>query len=128
MATKLSLRQISDIDNLPFYFKKADEMDVTDNNIVLNFNENTSMSATSIGAGISIQDGDGVNKTVNLNIVNTRSLTSESISNTEYSGDTGYQNRAWITQLKDIVLSSNENLTDGLRVIKEKDFLDGGEF
>jgi hypothetical protein len=31
MATKLSLRQIEDIDNLPFYFKKAGEMDIEDN-------------------------------------------------------------------------------------------------
>lgn len=128
MATKLSLRQIADIDNLPFYFRKADEMDIEDNNVVFNFKENINMSGTSIGAGFTIQDGDGINSNVNFNIINVRSLNQEHINQSEYDGDNGYNNRAWITQLNDIIIASNSGLTEGYRVIKEKDLLDGGEF
>ena len=128
MSTKLSLRQIADIDNLPFYFKKADEMDVQDNNVVFNYNIEENMSGTSIGAGITIQDGDGINSDVNFNIINVRSLNAEHIDPSEYDGDTGHNNRAWITQLNDIIISANNEMTTGYRVIKEKDFLDGGEF
>ena len=95
MATKLSLRQIADIDDLPFYFKKADEMDVQDNNVVFNFNTEVNTSGTSIGAGFTIQDGDGINSNVNFNVINVRSL--DGIDQGEYSGDTGYDNRGWIT-------------------------------
>jgi hypothetical protein len=128
MATKLSLRQIADIDNLPFYFKKADEMDVEDNNVVFNYKLGENMSNTSIGAGFTIQDGDGINSPVNFNIINVNSLDLEHIDNSEYSDSTGYSNRAWITQLNDIIVSSNSGLTTGFRVIKEKDTLDGGQF
>lgn len=126
MSTKLSLRQIADIDNLPFYFKKADEMDVQDNNVVFNFNSETNTSGTSIGAGFTIQDGDGINSNVNFNVINVRSL--DGIDQGEYSGDTGYDNRGWITQLNDLIIGANSGLTTGYRVIKEKDSLDGGEF
>jgi hypothetical protein len=126
MGTKLSLRQIADIDNLPFYFKKADEMDVEDNNIVFNFKENTNMSGTSIGAGFTIQDGDGINSDVNFNIINVKNI--QNINTSEYNGNNGFQNRGWITQLNDIIIGSNSGLTTGYRVIKEKDSLDGGEF
>jgi len=128
MGTKLSLRQIEDIDNLPFYFKKADEMDVEDNNIIFNYKDNINMSGTSIGAGFTIQDGDGIDSDVNFNIINIKSLTSEHINKSEYTGDNGFSNRAWITQLSDIIVSSNNDLTVGYRVVKEKDTLDGGEY
>lgn len=128
MATKLSLRQIEDIDNLPFYFKKAGEMDIEDNNIIFNYKENVNMSGTSIGAGFTIQDGDGINSDVNFNIINVNSLNSEHINQSEYTSNIGYSNRGWITQLNDIIIGSNNNLTTGYRVIKEKDLLDGGEF
>ena len=128
MGTKLSLNQIRDIDNLPFYFKKADEMDIEDNNVIFNYKQNSNMSGTSLGAGFTIQDGDGINNSVNFNVTNVRGLNSELIDQTEYTGDNGYQNRGWITQLNDIILSSNSGLTTGFRVIKEKDTLDGGEF
>lgn len=126
MGTKLSLKQIADIDNLPFYFKKADEMDVQDNNVVFNFKENTNMSGTSIGAGFTIQDGDGINSPVNFNVINIKSI--NTIDTSEYDGDQGYNNRGWITQLNDIVIGSDSGLTTGYRVIKEKDELDGGGF
>lgn len=128
MATKLSLRQIEDIDNLPFYFKKAGEMDIEDNNIIFNYKENVNMSGTSIGAGFTIQDGDGINSDVNFNIINVNSLNSEHINQSEYTNNIGYSNRGWITQLNDIIIGSNNDLTTGYRVIKEKDLLDGGEF
>jgi hypothetical protein len=128
MGTKLSLNQIKDIDNLPFYFKKADEMDIEDNNVIFNYKQNENMSGTSLGAGFTIQDGDGVSGDVNFNIINVRSLESDNINQSEYNGDEGYNNRGWITQLNDIILSSNSGLTTGLRVVKEKDTLDGGEF
>ena len=126
MGTKLSLRQIADIDDLPFYFKKAEEMDVQDNNVVFNFNTETNTSGTSIGAGITIQDGDGINSNVNFNIVNVRVL--EGVDQTEYTGDLGYNNRGWITQLNDLIIGANSDLTTGYRVVKEKDLLDGGKF
>jgi hypothetical protein len=128
MGTKLSLNQIKDIDNLPFYFKMADEMDIEDNNVIFNYKQNENMSGTSLGAGFTIQDGDGVSGDVNFNIINVRSLESDNINQSEYNGDEGYNNRGWITQLNDIILSSNSGLTTGFRVVKEKDTLDGGEF
>lgn len=128
MGTKLSLKQIADIDNLPFYFKKAGEMDIEDNNIIFNYKENFNMSGTSIGAGFTVQDGDGVNSDVNFNIINVNNLNSEHVNQSEYNSDKGYNNRAWITQLNDIIVGSNTGLTTGYRVIKEKDLLDGGEF
>ena len=93
MGTKLSLNQIKDIDNLPFYFKKADEMDIEDNNVIFNYKQNENMSGTSLGAGFTIQDGDGVSGDVNFNIINVRSLESDNINQSEYNGDEGYNNR-----------------------------------
>ena len=128
MATKLSLRQIEDIDNLPFYFKKAGEMDIEDNNIILNYKENYNMSGTSIGAGFTIQDGDGVDGDVKFEIGALAPLNTPMDNVTEYSGNTGFNNRGWFTPLSDIILLSNNNLTDGFRVIKETDILDAGEY
>jgi len=128
MATKLSLRQIEDIDNLPFYFKKAGEMDIEDNNIIFNYKENYNMSGTSIGAGFTIQDGDGVDGDVKFEIGALAPLNTPMDNVTEYSGNTGFNNRGWFTPLSDIILLSNNNLTDGFRVIKETDILDAGEY
>lgn len=123
MATKLSLRQIADIDNLPFYFKRADELDISDNNIIINFNTTGNTTSTSMNSGITIQDGSGVeNGDVVFEI---RSL--NNIDNNEYPDSVGYNNRGWFTPLNDIVLGISGG-TNGFRVVKEKDFLDGGEF
>jgi hypothetical protein len=84
------------------------------------------MSGTSIGAGFTIQDGDGINSDVNFNIINVKNI--QNINTSEYNGNNGFQNRGWITQLNDIIIGSNSGLTTGYRVIKEKDSLDGGEF
>ena len=79
-------------------------MDIEDNNIIFNYKENYNMSGTSIGAGFTIQDGDGVNSDVNFNIINVNNLNSEHINQSEYNSNNGYSNRGWITQLNDIII------------------------
>ena len=107
---------------------------VEDPNITLNYNPTGNTTATSIGAGWTLQDGNGVNGgNVNLDIraLNTLTgLTSTQIpSITEYTSSTGYANRGWVTQLNDIVIrSTNVNTPNGVRVLTEFDILDGGTF
>ena len=107
---------------------------VEDNNITLNFNPTGNTTATSIGAGWTLQDGNGVNGgNVNLDIraMNTfTGLTSTQIpSITEYAGTTGYANRAWVTQLNDFVIRSTDvTKPNGVRVLAEFDILDGGQY
>ena len=107
---------------------------VEDNNITLNYNPTGNTTATSIGAGWTLQDGNGVNGgNVNLDIraMNTfTGLTSTQIpSITEYVGSTGFANRAWVTQLNDVVIRSNNVTTpNGVRVLAEFDILDGGSY
>lgn len=107
---------------------------VEDNNITLNYNPTGNTTATSIGAGWTLQDGNGVNGgNVNLDIraMNTfTGITSTQIpSITEYVGSTGYANRAWVTQLNDVVIrSTNVATPNGVRVLAEFDILDGGVY
>jgi hypothetical protein len=107
---------------------------VEDNNITLNYNPTGNTTATSIGAGWTLQDGNGVNGgNVNLDIraMNTfTGITSTQIpSIAEYGGSTGYANRAWVTQLNDVVIRSNNVTTpNGVRVLAEFDVLDGGTY
>jgi hypothetical protein len=123
MPTKLSLKQIEDIDNLPFYLKRLGELTIEDNNIVLNWSNNDTGSK-SIGAGFTIQDGDGLGNDVSFSILPLNQL---SQNNNEYISGSGSQNRGWSTQLSDIVLSNNDiNNPDGCRVIKEGDIVIGG--
>jgi hypothetical protein len=123
MPTKLSLKQIEDIDNLPFYLKRLGELTIEDNNIVLNWSNNDTGSK-SIGAGFTIQDGDGLGNDVSFSILPLNQL---SQNNNEYISGSGSQNRGWSTQLSDIVLSNNDiNNPDGYRVIKEGDIVIGG--
>jgi len=113
---------------------------VEDKNITLNWNPTGNTSSSSIQAGWTIQDGDGLDSDVNLEIVrmkNLTGLTSTEIPDvTEYAGQsTGYSNRGWITQLNDIVIRST-SITDsgvvgsinGVRVLAEFDILDGGTY
>jgi len=113
---------------------------VEDKNITLNWNPTGNTSSSSIQAGWTIQDGDGLDSDVNLEIVrmkNLTGLTSTEIPDvTEYAGQsTGYSNRGWITQLNDIVIRST-SITDsgvvgsinGVRVLAEFDILDGGSY
>ena len=107
---------------------------VEDNNITLNFNPTGNTTATSVGAGWTIQDGNGVSGgAVNLDIraMNTfTGITSTQIpSIAEYGGSTGYANRAWVTQLNDVVIrSTNVSTPNGVRVLAEFDVLDGGTY
>jgi len=107
---------------------------VEDPNIYLNYNPTGSTIATSIGAGWTVQDGNGiVSGDVNLNINRLDTLTGLTASNipsvTEYTGSTGYSNRGWVTQLNDIVIrSTNVNTPNGVRVLAEFDILDGGTY
>jgi YD repeat-containing protein len=110
------------------------ELYVEDPNITLNYNPTGNTTATSIGAGWMIQDGNGVNGgNVNLNINRLDTLTGLTVSNTpsvtEYVSATGYANRGWITQLNDIVIrSTNVSTPNGVRVLAEFDVLDGGTY
>ena len=107
---------------------------VEDNNITLNYNPTGNTTATSIGAGWTLQDGNGINGgNVNLDIraMNTfTGITSTQIpSIAEYGGSTGYANRAWVTQLNDVVIrSTNVATPNGVRVLAEFDVLDGGTY
>lgn len=113
---------------------------VEDKNITLNWNPTGSTSSTSIQAGWTIQDGDGLTGDINLEIVRMKNLTGLTVNEipdvTEYAGQsTGYANRGWITQLNDIVIRSTD-ITDtgtagsinGVRVLAEFDILDGGTY
>jgi hypothetical protein len=107
---------------------------VEDPNISLNYNPTGNTTVTSIGAGWTIQDGNGVNGgDVNLNINRLDTLTGLTASNvpsvTEYTSSTGYANRGLITQLNDIVIRSTSITTpNGVRVLAEFDVLDGGQY
>jgi hypothetical protein len=107
---------------------------VEDNNVSLNYNPTGSTIATSVGAGWTIQDGNGViGGDVNLDVraMNTfTGLTSTNIpSVSEYSSSTGYANRAFVTQLNDIVIrSTNLSTPNGVRVLAEFDVIDGGTY
>jgi hypothetical protein len=107
---------------------------VEDPNITLNYNPTGNTTATSIGAGWTLQDGNGLNGgNVNLDIraLNTLTgLTGTQIPNiTEYTSATGYANRGWVTQLNDIVIRSTNIATpNGVRVLAEFDILDGGQY
>jgi len=116
MATKLSLKQIADIDNLPFYLKRLGELTIEDNNIVLNYPLSGDSSTKSIGAGFTINDGDGLGNDVTFNIV--------PVNQTQTGGT---ENRGWATELSDIVLKNTDiNNPNGIKVIKETDIVNGG--
>jgi len=112
---KLFLSQIKDIENIPAYLKDLEEMNIKDNNIYLNVV--THSATNSLGSGISIKSGDGVND-VTFHIINTQSLTN--IDTSEYTGATGPENRSWATELKDIVLDYDELNNEGTRVLTER--------
>jgi hypothetical protein len=110
------------------------ELYVEDPNITLNYNPTTPTTTTSLGAGWTIQDGNGVNGgDVNLDIRRMDTLTgltaSQVPSITEYTASTGYANRGFVTQLNDIVIrSTNITTPNGVRVLAEFDVLDGGTY
>lgn len=107
---------------------------VEDPNVIFNYNPTGSTISTSIGAGLSIQDGNGItNGNVTFEIRNLNTFTGLTASQTpiitEYSGSTGFENRGWVTQLNDIILRSTDpTIPNGVRVLTEFDILDGGTF
>jgi hypothetical protein len=113
------------------------ELYVEDPNITLNYNPTGSTAATSIGAGWTLQNGNGLTAVtvndVHFNINRLDSLTGLTAGNTpsvtEYTASTGFANRGWITELNDIVIRSTDvTIPNGVRVLAEFDILDGGTF
>jgi hypothetical protein len=108
------------------------ELYIEDPQITLNYNPTGDTSVTSIGSGILIQDGGGVaGQDVKIGI---GQLFGSSISGdtSEYTTTTGFENRGWVTQLNDIVIRNSSPVNfgdpDGVRVLTEGDFLDGGNY
>ena len=118
----------------------TNELYVEDKNITLNYNPTGSTTITSVNAGLTVQDGNGIsNGNVNLDIVrmiNLTGLTANEVPDvSEYTSSTGYANRGWITQLNDIVIRSTDVSDDGtpgsingVRLLCERDILDGGSY
>jgi len=89
---------------------------IEDNNIILNYNPTASTTSTSLGAGLSIQDGDGIaSGDVFWDIRGTA---------------TGVANRGFATNLNDIYIreSGTTSSPGGVRVLAELDVLDGGQY
>ncbi len=121
------LSQIKDIYNIPNYLKSVGELSIEDNNIVLNYNSTGDTSNKGIGGGLTIQDGDALGNDVTFRIGSLNTLTDTDLNITEYINGSGYTNLGFFTELNDIVLgNSSTGTTDGLRVIKEKDIINGG--
>lgn len=110
----------------------TNELYVEDPQITLNYNPSGDTSITSISSGIRIQDGDGLSGDTYFTIgqMNTFTGNSGDVGNiSEYTGPDGSTNRAWITQLNDIVVRNtnfNNGAPDGGRVLISGDVLDGG--
>jgi hypothetical protein len=105
------------------------ELYVEDPQITLNYNPTGDTSTTSIASGLRIQDGDGSGNDVFYTVAQMNTFTGGDV--TEYTGANGYTNRAFLTQLNDIVIrntNSNNGAPDGVRVLGEGDVLDGGQY
>ena len=105
------------------------ELYVEDPQITLNYNPTGNTSITSIASGIRIQDGDGISGDTYFTVAQMNTFTGGDV--TEYTGPTGYTNRAFLTQLNDIVIRNtnlNNGAPDGVRVLAEHDILDGGTY
>lgn len=119
---------------MPYYLNRLGELSIEDNNIVLNFNSGTTTSSgttgddtshKALGAGFTIQDGDGNGNDVHFQIGKLNTV--DSIGVNDYDGDIGYNNLGFVTELNDIVIRNSElNDLDGSRVLAEGDILDGG--
>jgi len=109
------------------------ELYIEDNNFTLNFNDTSDTSVSSIGAGFTIQDGDGLGGDITFDVRSMNGFSGLNIDEipdiSEYTGPNGVSNRAFVTQLNDIVLRSNNTSTpNGVRVLTEFDVLDGGSY
>lgn len=107
---------------------------VEDNNVTINYNPTATTTSTSVGAGWTIQDGNGISGgsiTFDIRAMNgfTGLTASQIPSITEYSGPTGFANRAFVTQANDFVIrSTTPSIPNGVRVLAEFDVLDGGTY
>jgi len=102
---------------------------VEDNNITLNYNPTGSTTTTSVGAGWTIQDGSGIANTATTLNIGLSYLNGNLSPNTEYTANTGNENRNLFTQVGDIIIRNtnyNPNSPNGVRVLAENDILDGG--
>lgn len=102
---------------------------VEDDNITLNYNPTGSTTATSIGAGWSIQDGSGIANTATTLNIGVSYLNPNFSPNTEYTAATGNENRNFYSPIGDIVIrntNGDSNAPNGVRVLAEGDILSGG--
>jgi len=113
----------------------TNELYVEDPQITLNYNPTGDTSVTSISSGIRIQAGNGYSTGdtyFTIAQMNTFVGNSGDVGNiSEYAGPDGYTNRAWVTQLNDIVVRNtnfNNGAPDGARVLVAGDILDGGTY
>lgn len=89
---------------------------IEDNNIILNYNPTANTTSTSLGAGLTIQDGSGIAGTdVFWDIRGTA---------------TTVDNRSFTTNLNDIRIRETGSISspNGVRVLAELDILDGGSY
>ena len=89
---------------------------VEDNNIQLNYNPSANTISTSLGAGLTIQDGSGVALSdVFFDVRGT---------------STGVENRSFATNLQDLRIRETGTVSspNGSRVLAENDVLDGGSY
>lgn len=113
----------------------TNELYVEDPQITLNYNPTGNTSVTSIASGLKVQDGDGISGDTYFTVAQMDTFTGNSFDNiftlNEYTGPNGYTNRAWVTQLNDIVVRNtnlNNGAPDGARVLVAGDVLDGGSY
>ena len=104
---------------------------VEDDNIILNYNPTGSTTATSIGAGLTIQDGSGIVNTATTLNIGVSYLNPNFSPNTEYTAATGNENRNFYSPIGDIVIrntNGDSNAPNGVRVLAEGDILSGGSY
>jgi hypothetical protein len=104
---------------------------VEDSNISLNYNPTGNTTATSIGAGWTIQDGSGIANTATTLNIGVSYLNPNFSPNTEYTASTGNENRNFYSPIGDIVIrntNGDSNAPNGVRVLAEGDTLDGGSY
>jgi hypothetical protein len=104
---------------------------VEDPNVILNYNPTGSTTSTSLGAGITIQDGSGISNTATTFSIGLSYGNTNLNPNTEYTASTGNENRNFYSQIGDIIIrntNNDPNQPDGVRVLTENSILDGGTY
>jgi hypothetical protein len=85
--------------------------------ITLNVKNDEESKTDSVGAGLFIQNGDGVDKDVRFTILPTKDI--NNIEKSSYTGRSTSENRSWVTELKDIILNYDDDAKTGKRVLSE---------